>query len=272
MDQPLKDLLVVCDIDNTLVTDRMELPACNLETVRLFCALGGRFTLATGRTPGSAKRAAQGVPVNAPAICCGGGLICDLNSGEVLERETLDRRQANWLLTDVLRRFPDVGAEVMCGDGEICVVNASPYTEKHIRDENLAVVYCPQEELPDGWLKVTFADEPEMLNKIARFLESREYPGLQTVRANRIYFEIMPEKVNKGAALRKICQKIKIPLANSVAIGDYYNDIDLLKAAGRAVAMGDSPREVKLAADCETGSCQDGGVASFLYQLIKEYT
>ena len=82
----------------------------------------------------------------------------------------------------------------------------------------------------------------------------------------------MPENVNKGECLRLLCQKMQIPLENTVAIGDYYNDIDFLKTAGRSVAMGNAPWEVKQAAGVVTGDCRDGGVASYLYQLIKEYT
>ena len=272
MNKPLENLLVVCDIDNTLVTADMELPACNLEMIRLFCAMGGRFTLATGRTPVSARTAAAGVPVNAPVIACGGGLIFDFDTGEVISRHTLDSRQGARLVADVLEKFPDTGVEIMAGDGDIYIVQSSAYTDKHIRDEQLACRYAPLEEVPDGWLKILFADRPTGVQNIAAFLQNRSYAGLVPVMTNHIYFEIMPENINKAAALREICQNISFPLANTVAIGDYYNDIELLKAAGHSVAMGNAPAEVKMAASETTGDCREGGLASYLYRLIKQNT
>lgn len=272
MKKPLENLLVVCDIDNTLVTADMELPACNLEMIRLFCAMGGRFTLATGRTPASARTAAAGVPVNAPVIACGGGLIFDFDTGEVISRHTLDSRQGARLVEDVLEKFPDTGVEIMAGDGDIYIVQSSAYTDKHIRDEQLACRYAPLEEVPDGWLKILFADRPTGVQNIAAFLQNRSYAGLVPVMTNHIYFEIMPENINKAAALREICQNISFPLANTVAIGDYYNDIELLKAAGHSVAMGNAPAEVKMAASETTGDCREGGLASYLYRLIKQNT
>lgn len=272
MKQTLKDILVVCDIDNTLITDTMELPACNLEMIRLFCTLGGNFTIASGRTPASIRSAVQGVPINAPVIACGGAMLLDLQTDEVLYSKRMNETAAAWLLNGVLERFPNVGAEVMTGIGEIFIVNASEHTEKHMRDEKLSCVWCPPGEVPPGWLKVLFAAEPQLLGQVKQYVAQQVFSDIQLVETNRIYYEIMPENVNKGECLRLLCQKMQIPLENTVAIGDYYNDIDLLKTAGRSVAMGNAPQEVKQVADVVTGDCRDGGVASFLYQLIKEYT
>ena len=75
----------------------------------------------------------------------------------------------------------------------------------------------------------------------------------------------------KGAALGELCTYMGIPIENTVAIGDYFNDIELMRAAGHSVAMGNAPKEVQLAADTVTGRCLDGGVAEVLYGLIRKY-
>ena len=49
MIESLADLLVVSDMDNTLLTAKEGVPSCNRVTIQLFCELGGRFTVATGR-------------------------------------------------------------------------------------------------------------------------------------------------------------------------------------------------------------------------------
>ena len=54
MIRSLKDILVVSDMDNTLLTPEDGVPFVNQVTMRLFCALGGHFTVATGRTMESA--------------------------------------------------------------------------------------------------------------------------------------------------------------------------------------------------------------------------
>ena len=59
MIESLADLLVVSDMDNTLLTAKEGVPSCNRVTIQLFCELGGRFTVATGR-PVESVRAALG--------------------------------------------------------------------------------------------------------------------------------------------------------------------------------------------------------------------
>ena len=77
MTKSLQDLLVVSDLDGTLLTSSEGLPGCNAAMIRLFSALGGRFTIATGRSPASARRALNGLPLGAPAIVFNGGMLYD---------------------------------------------------------------------------------------------------------------------------------------------------------------------------------------------------
>ena len=49
MKPPLSDTLVICDMDNTLLTAKEGIPACNRAVIRLYTSLGGLFTVATGR-------------------------------------------------------------------------------------------------------------------------------------------------------------------------------------------------------------------------------
>ena len=68
MIRSLKDILVVSDMDNTLLTPEDGVPFVNQVTMRLFCALGGHFTVATGRTMESAGRHLDSMTLSAPAI------------------------------------------------------------------------------------------------------------------------------------------------------------------------------------------------------------
>ena len=67
MKPPLGDTLVICDMDNTLLTAKEGIPACNRAVIRLYTSLGGLFTVATGRPPESI-RAALGDIRQSPAM------------------------------------------------------------------------------------------------------------------------------------------------------------------------------------------------------------
>ena len=49
MKPPLSDTLVICDMDNTLLTAKEGIPACNRAVIQLYTGMGGLFTVATGR-------------------------------------------------------------------------------------------------------------------------------------------------------------------------------------------------------------------------------
>ena len=62
--KPLTDYLLISDIDGTLVNTNKEVPQRNIDAIRRYQELGGRFTIATGRSPLSAVRIARKVGVN----------------------------------------------------------------------------------------------------------------------------------------------------------------------------------------------------------------
>ena len=68
MKQTLRDYLVFCDMDNTLLTAKEGIPSCNRTVIKLFTQLGGRFTVATGRPPESIRAALGDIQLALPAI------------------------------------------------------------------------------------------------------------------------------------------------------------------------------------------------------------
>lgn len=272
MKHKLKDLLVFCDMDNTLLTAKAGIPDCNRTVLRLFHSMGGRLTVASGRPPASVKAALGDLPLSLPAICCNGSLLYDFSADRVLHRATLDRAQATAAMQDMAARFPGIGIEVMAGAGDMYIVRANPYTHAHQVDEQLSGVACPVDSVPDGWVKVVFAGDPETIRKAGQYAKTRYYGRDNYFLAtNSIYLEIMPAGVGKASALRELCALLGEPIENTVVIGDYYNDLEMMQQAGYAVAVANAPPEVKAAADEVTiCTCAEGAVGEYLYKLIEE--
>lgn len=88
MKSALSDYLVICDMDNTLLTAKEGLPACNKTVIQLFIEMGGLFTVATGRPPESIRAALDGIQLSLPAISCNGALLYDF----LRNRCCIDRR------------------------------------------------------------------------------------------------------------------------------------------------------------------------------------
>jgi hydroxymethylpyrimidine pyrophosphatase-like HAD family hydrolase len=74
--------------------------------------------------------------------------------------------------------------------------------------------------------------------------------------------------VSKASGLAEVAALLGVAREHVLAIGDGRNDIEMLQWAGRGVAMGQAPDEVKLAADGVTDSVQDDGLAHELLRWV----
>ena len=94
---------------------------------------------------------------------------------------------------------------------------------------------------------------------LANYLE-----GISTIAitsSSPLNIEVMDQYGNKGSALKKVAEHYNIPLHNTVAIGDNFNDIPMLEVAGLSVAMGNAEPQVKEICDVVTQSNAEDGVA-----------
>jgi hydroxymethylpyrimidine pyrophosphatase-like HAD family hydrolase len=102
------------------------------------------------------------------------------------------------------------------------------------------------------------------------FLDVVAQMGLHKVSYNvgwTAWLDIAPDGVNKSTALERVRGLLAIPRERVIAMGDGRNDIDMLEwasVAGRGIAMGQAPDEVKAVANGHTATDIDNGVARFL--------
>jgi len=75
------------------------------------------------------------------------------------------------------------------------------------------------------------------------------------------WLDIAPDGVSKASALADVAAELGVPQAQVLAIGDGRNDMEMLRWAGRGVAMGQSPLEVQVTAAAATETVANDGVA-----------
>jgi Cof subfamily protein (haloacid dehalogenase superfamily) len=152
--------------------------------------------------------------------------------------------------------------------------------------EDLGVGYRVSHEFPPGELAgrqrvVSFDDlcEAEATRVVIRapgksedhFDELVNRIGLDEVTYNvghSAWLDLTPPGVSKASALESLRRQLGVYPDHTVAIGDGYNDISMLRWAGWSTAMGNAPDEVKAAADAVTGTVEDDGVLAVLEALI----
>ena len=83
-----------------------------------------------------------------------------------------------------------------------------------------------------------------------------------------MYMEINAKNVNKATALRKVCEHYGIDMENTLVIGDNYNDVAMIEAAGIGVAVANAHLQVKEVADFVTKSNNEEGAVA---EAIEKY-
>lgn len=264
---PFEGILLVSDMDKTLITEKFEVPQRNIEAINRFIEKGGRFSLATGRAASSAAKYLSKVKTNAPSILSNGASIYDFNTKKLLWNTHLPQ-SAEELLRVLLKKFPDIGVEVYHDEG-IYIVRNSQWTQRHIINEGFDYTITDIENVPHDWQKILLAGDNARLHEVDNYISSINHDGFYFVFSNTMYYEALPADVSKGTTLHRLAGILNISPEKTVGIGDYYNDIELVKMAGFGVTVEGAPKELLDIAKFVTGPCQKGAVADLIEYFEK---
>lgn len=116
--------------------------------------------------------------------------------------------------------------------------------------------------------KMMFADDPQKIDETIANLPECFKKQYFTVKSTPFYLEILHKKANKGNALKALCEYLNISLCDVMAIGDNYNDIDMIVIAGESVAMGNAVESIKQIAKYITTSHDEDGVAQIVEKVV----
>ncbi len=263
--------LIVSDIDGTLNTKFRKLPERNRKAIEKYVAAGGHFTLASGRNPQSMEKHFKNLPIaGTPAVVINGAGIYDFQKKEMIHFSPMSN-EAMALAIEAAKKFPLVDVLVVAKDiiyitgtgwfGKF-FVSYDKLDNKHIREIN---------DVPkENWGKVIFSGLPSHISKVKKYFTTMNSPELTLMSSSVASFEILAANTHKGTAVLKLAEILGIAPENTGAIGDYFNDYDMLKSVGVAACCGQAPRELKKISEYVTCHCNHGAVADFLEYIEKK--
>lgn len=266
MQNSVSGLLLVTDMDGTMLTTDKRISDENISAIRAFQKAGGRFSIATGRSIPSLEHYVHLLQIDTPVILYNGGAIYDYDKREIVWHSVLSKNAKEYT-EDVYRKFPDIGIEILLDD-QIYVVRSNAIVKKHLDTERLSYIACNIDEVPDGWFKVLFALEPSRMDEFEAYMLAKGYQDVCFVRSFTHYFEMLPEGSSKGGALCHLAEITGISMEKTVAIGDYFNDFEMIQNAGMGVAVANAPQKLKDAAKLVVCDNDHHAVAELIYHLM----
>lgn len=262
-------LLIVLDIDGTILLEDESLSPGIVEAVADARAAGNEVMLATGRSWEGTRGILRVLELDPEYVVCSNGAVIlqRRDAGQVhYERVHTETFDATEVLTLLRQHLPDAKYLVELPGGE-------RYYTDYLEDWNLLAAHrVPFEQLGKHPVSRVVVVSPEHAE--GDFLRLVDEIGLTQVSYAigwTAWLDIAPQGVDKGTALELVRRWLGIPPDRVLVMGDGRNDVGMfrwaLEKGGRAIAMAQGPQEVLDAAGEITLSVQEGGVSDILRRL-----
>lgn len=270
--------LLVLDLDGTTVglTNQIQPPV--QQAIEAAQASGVQVAIATGRMFCSALRFHQEIGSTLPLMSYQGALVKDPLSQQIYRHWTVPQPLALQML-DYFDQ-PDLRDQISVHfylDDRLYVRELTPGSVAY--GERTGV-----EPIPVGDLRQLLKDdptveptkilalgqEPRWVDYLLTTLRQQYTPAeLYFTKSVETFFEVTHPQVNKGAAVKFLAEEmLGLRPENVMAIGDNFNDLEMIQYAGVGVAMSNAPDAVQAAADWVAPDVELHGVAAAIEQFI----
>jgi len=267
MADAMTGMMIALDLDGTMLRRNGLVSPAVRQAVREVAEAGVHVVIATGRPIAATMPIVSHLRLERGfAVCSNGAVTIELHPDEpggyrILDVVTFDPGPAlkmlrgSWPDAVVAVEEVDVGFKVSAPfpDGELVgTVRVVPWAELSSSRATRVTFRSPSGTAED-------------------FLALVERIGLHSVNyavGFTAWLDINPEGVSKASALELVRRRLSVEPAQTIAVGDQRNDLEMLRWAARSVAMGNAPDEVRAVTDETTLDVEQDGLVPVLTSLL----
>ena len=262
--------LISIDLDGTTLDTKHNLPAENIIVLQEAMRRGIKVVVNTGRHYTAALDIAQEIGVNAPLISNNGARITDINTGKLLYHCPLTQAQVLMVALECRRRGWSSAASL----NSIVYVDTMPAAAQKWLDDGYPIDIRLTGN--DYFLGNQEADSMMVLVEAPEIYQAQD--ALQGKFGDELHIaismppcmDVMSMAAGKGKSLIWLAESYGIKHEEIFAIGDSFNDIDMLQAAGIGVAVANAHAALKEVADHVTSGHEAAGVAAAIKKYVFE--
>lgn len=254
--------LIASDMDGSLLNEHKQIPPEFFTMFPLLRKKGISFVVASGRSYCTLKQNFGPVADQINYICDNGAFL--VHNGKTTVTP-IPRGQLKGLVK-ICNGLQNIQA-LLCGRNG---TYHKPYTKEFNSEINSYYInqtlVSDLTEVQDEIFKIAICDTRGPENGVYPLLKEQFGETLSLQISGKIWMDVMCRGVNKGAALKKIQEVEGIPYEETMAFGDYYNDIELLNCAYYSFAMENSAENMKRHARFTAGKNSEAGVVRAIRQ------
>jgi Cof subfamily protein (haloacid dehalogenase superfamily) len=256
---------VFFDLDGTLLNQKHKLSSITIEAVERLKQRGIIVCLASGRTSLSMRPFYQQLKLTSPLVSYNGARI--IFSDTDIDESSLPPH----IVTQLIELAHEHDIHLNLYENELWYVeNAKSFTTT----EYAAIAHLEPHQVNFNQLKgqsmtkALYIGTPQQLKMLDTQITQMLSKTVETTSSMHNFLEVLSHGVNKGEAIKKVCQKLEIPIDQVMAFGDGLNDKEMISTAGHGVAMINGRDQVKANADAIAPHHAEHGVAQYLDQYF----
>jgi len=263
--------VVFLDMDGTLLRSDHSVSEATKETIKKVMDHGVPVVLVSARPLDAMLATCREIGGTAyPMISLNGSYIVDgIAHGErPIFQAIIDPAMTAALAADI-RPFNATVAYYLQREWYAEVDDAWTQHEQKIMDVKIGI--RPIRELVKDWTdrgtgpnKLMVMSDPAVIAEAEAHLKAKYNGNLNIYPSKPTYLEIMDPKASKANAIRFISERMNIDRSDVIAMGDNFNDREMIRFAGMGVAMGNAPDEIRKEADYVTDTNNNEGVRKAL--------
>jgi len=272
--QPILPIeLIALDIDGTLIGDDLVIGPDTRAAVRGALSRGVHISIVTGRMVSSAMRFARELGLTGPVVGYQGGLIRSMPDpgsarlGRLLRHTPIRAPTAR----EIVQWATEQGLDPHINHLERFVLraddpNADDYSA--FMGARAELVADLVDSIRHPVTKVLAVGEPPLPTELAPLARAR-FEGFADVTISHPKFlEFVAPGVSKGRAVRYLARRLRVRLGATLAIGDQWNDLEMLAEVGHGAAMPSAPGAVQAVARYIAPPLAEEGVARMIEALV----
>lgn len=270
-DKNLSNWLIASDIDGTINDKARRLVKRNYDAIHRFIdEYDGNFTLASGRSPDSMRKHFKRLDIpDGKAIVINGAGIYDFAKEEMIWSDPLNEHCID-IVRKTVQKFPFLAFQVI-SDKVVYLFRPTPSARILAINARYPIKYFYNfEKIPkENWYKVIFTGLPPEMKMTAKYVESLSNTTENLMFSSDWSYEMVNEDTNKGKAVLKLAEMLGVDKEHTAAIGDYFNDYEMLRQVGLPACCGQAPSGMKKIAKLVTCHCNNGAVADLIEYIIQ---
>ncbi|MGT2636371.1 Cof-type HAD-IIB family hydrolase [Streptococcus ratti] len=267
--------LIAIDMDGTLLDSRKELSQRNIDVIQEAAQKGHKIVICTGRIQKGVEPYFDQLELKAEeeyAVLNNG---CSLHTiredWQLLSYHNLDFHDVQYLYS-LLDGYPEIYLTLIADVDYLVLADEVPdlvaYDASLVFTEPKPVSLAEVKAADKPVFQAMYMGEPDVLDTFQADLEAELADKFSMVRSQPYLFEAMPKGITKASGLRELAQKLDVKAKDIVALGDAANDLEMMKAAGFSIAMGNAAEDIKKIADAITSSNDEAGVAEAIQKYV----